>query len=115
MKEKIAAWLVRLAKRIYPKRDFIYAAVYEPKKLGIGYHISKKDVLEYRKQNPQYKSHRQALMALIEDTKKEIGTNIFASVYKNNLIDYKVRKTPFVADVTGDLFVYVRKEKTTEE
>ena len=116
MKEKIANWLLSLARRLCPQKEFTLAEVYEPKKLGIGYHITKSDVREYRKHNHQFKSHRQALNAIIEDTKKEIGMNILAGAYKNELIDYKVRKTLYVADVTGDLYVYVpTKQQSAEE
>lgn len=111
MKERIALWLVGIAKRLCPQKEFSLAEAHEPKKLGIGYHITKKDVREYRKHNPQFKSHRQALNALVEDTRKEIGMNIFAAVYKNNLIDYTVHKTPYVADVTGALYVYASKKE----
>ena len=86
---------------------------FEPRQLCIGYHISKKDVKRFRKEHPQYISHRKGLEALIEDTKKEIGTNIFAGVYKNDLIDYKVKKSFWTADITGRLNVYVSKEKDT--
>ena len=113
MKERLANWLVKVARWIYPQKEFTLAEIKEPKKLGIGYHITKKDVREYRKNNPQIKSHREALAALIEDTKKEIGMNIFAGIYKNDLIDYKVRKTLYVADVTGELHVYAKKKEET--
>ena len=115
MKESIAKWLVSVARRLCPQKRFELAEVHEPKKLGIGYHISKADVRKYRKANPQFKSHRQALNALIEDTKKEIGMNILAGAYKNGLIKYNVRKTMYVADVVGDLYVYVNKEESGEQ
>lgn len=111
MRKRLAKWLIGVAKRLDPQKEFVLAEVHEPKKLGIGYHITKNDVKRYRKENPQFKSHREALSALIEDTKKEVGTNIFAGIYKNNLINYKVRKTLWVADVIGELFVYGKKEK----
>jgi len=116
MKKKIAQWLLRLAKRLDPQKEFILADQYEPKALGIGYHITKNDVREYRKHNPEIKSHREGLKRLIEDQKKEIGTNIFAAIYKNDLIDYNVKKTLWVADVTGRLYVYTPKvEESAEE
>lgn len=111
MKKTIAKWLVSLARRIDQKREYLLSEQFEPKQLGIGYHITKKDVQEFRKQNPQYTSHRKGLEALIEDTKKEVGTNIFAGIYKNQLIDYKVKKSFWTADVYGRLNVYVSKEK----
>ena len=115
MRKHIANWLVSLARWLYPQKDFKLAESYEPKKLGIGYHITKNDVRKYRKQNPKFKSHREALNALIEDTKREIGMNILAGAYKNNLIDYKVRKTLYVADVKGSLNVYApQKEGETD-
>lgn len=111
MRKMLANLLVRLARRIYPQKDFQLVEGFEPKKLGIGYHITKNDVRKYRKDHPEYNSHRKALDALIEDTKKEIGTNIFAGIYKHNLIDYKINKTLYVADVRGTLNVYASKEK----
>ncbi len=115
MKKRLAQFLVRLARRLNPQREYLLAEQYEPRQLGIGYHITKKDVQEFRKQNPQYTSHRKGLEALIEETKKEVGTNIFAGIYKNNLIDYKVKKSFWTADVTGRLNVYVSKEQDHNE
>lgn len=117
MKKRLALFFLRIARRLDPQKEYKLEEIYEPKKLGIGYHITKKDVKEYRKHNPQFSSHRKALDAMIEDTKKEIGMNILAGAYKNNLINYKISKTLWVADVTGDIYVYVKKEDadTTEE
>ena len=112
MKKQLAQFFLRLARRLDPQKEFTLAEVHEPKKLGIGYHITKKDVQEYRKHNPQFSSHRKALAAMIEDTKKEIGMNILAGAYKNNLINYRVNKTLWVADVYGDLYVYAKREET---
>lgn len=111
MRKKLARWLLGLARKLDSQKEFVLAEVHEPKKLGIGYHISKRDVREYRKQNPKFKSHREALSALIEDTKKEIGMNILAGAYKNGVINYKVSRTLWTADVTGDLYVYVKNEE----
>ena len=111
MKKKLAKWLFNIARRLDPQKEYMLAEQYEPRQLGIGYHLTKRDVQEFRKRNPQYSSHRKGLEALIEDTKKEIGTNIFAGIYKNNLIEYKVKKTFWTADVTGRLNVYVSKEQ----
>jgi hypothetical protein len=112
MRKKLASWLLSIAKRLDPQKEFILADKYGPKKLGIGYHITKKEVQEYRKHNPQFKSHRKALAAMIEDTKKEIGMNILAGAYRNELIHYEVKKSLWVADVTGDLYVYAKVETT---
>lgn len=111
MKKRLAQWLLKLARRLDPQKDYQLQEQYEPKQLGIGYHITKNDVKEFRKRNPQYTSHRKGLEALIEETKKEIGTNIFAGIYKNNLVDYKVKKSFYTADVSGRLNVYVCKEE----
>lgn len=110
MKKKIAHFLLKIARKLDPQKEYILAEQYEPKQLGIGYHITKRDVQEFRKQNPQYTSHRKGLEALIEDTKKEVGTNIFAGIYKNELIEYKIKKSFWTADVSGRLNVYVNKE-----
>lgn len=114
MKKRLAQILVRLARRLDPQLEYLLQDQYEPRQLGIGYHITKKDVKQFREDNPQYTSHRKGLEALIEETKKEIGTNIFAGIYKNDLIVYEVKKSFWTADVTGRLNVYVSKEKDTD-
>ena len=114
IKKFVAQWLVNLAKRLDPQEEFLLAEQYEPRQLGIGYHITKRDVQKFRKRNPQYTSHRKGLEALIEETKKEVGTNIFAGIYKNDLIEYKVKKSFWTADITGRLNVYVKKEQDTD-
>ena len=113
-KKTISKWLVSLARRLDPQREYLLQEQFEPRQLGIGYHITKKDVKRFREEHPQYTSHRKGLEALIEETKKEIGTNIFAGIYKNGLIDYKVKKSFWTADVTGRLNVYVSKKKDTD-
>ena len=112
MKEKIAHLLVRLAKWLCPREEFALSNLHEPKKIGIGYHITKADVRKFRVDNPQYKSHRKALNAIVEDTKKEIIRNIVASIVKNDLIQYSVHKTLYVADVIGKLYVYAPQKET---
>lgn len=114
MKKRLAQFLVSLARRLDPQREYLQQEQFEPRQLGIGYHITKKDVKRFREEHPQYTSHRKGLEALIEETKKEIGTNIFAGIYKNNLIDYQVKKSFWTADVRGRLNVYVSKKKDTD-
>ena len=112
MRKKLAKWLLLAAKKLEPSEVFSLADKYEPKKLGIGFHISKKDIKEYRMRNPNMKSNREALSYMIKDTKKEIGISILAGAYKNGLIRYKVRSTLWSADVVGELYVYEKSEES---
>ena len=111
MKKRIAQWLLKMAKRLDPQKEFVLADVHEPKKLGIGFHITKNDVRKFRKLNSGYTSHRKGLEALIEETKKEINASIVAGLYKNGLITYKVNKSLWTADVVGELYVYNHKSE----
>lgn len=107
MKRKIAYLLLKLAKCICPKDEFSLADVYMPKTLGIGYHITKADVRKFRKEHPEYTSHRKGLEALIEETKMVILGNLVAGLREKDIVIYKVNKTLWTANVTGKLNVYV--------
>lgn len=115
MRKTIANWLVHLSRMLYPQQEFTLAEIHVPRKVGIGYHITKRDVREYRKHNPQFKSYRVALAALVEDTKKEIVMNIMASIVKNEIVHFDVKKSLYVADVTGKLYVYAPKKEVARE
>lgn len=109
MKKRISRWLISLAQRINPQVE--QRNRYVARQVGIGIHISKKDVVNFRKLNPQYKSHRQGLNALIEDTKNKAIINIVAGLVQNNVVEYEVSKKLFSADVKAILKVYVPTEK----
>lgn len=108
MKKQIAKWLVGLAGRLDPeveKKDG-----YVARQVGIGIHIAKSDVRKFRKLNPQFTSHRKGLTALIEDAKNKALMNILAALKENDVVEYDVHRTPWVADVKVSLKVYVRND-----
>ena len=107
MKKRIAQWLVIMARRLDPQRDYELVENYKATQLGIGYHIAKSDVRKFRKEHPEYTSHRKGLDALIEDTKDVILGNIVAGIKQGNLVDYKIKKSLWTADITGTLKLYI--------
>lgn len=110
MRRKIANWLVCIARRLYPHGEYELVEKYLPRKLCIGYHIAKSDVRKLRNKHPEYSSHRKGLDALIKDTKDVILGNIVAGIKHGGLVEYKVKKTFWTADITGALNVYVPQE-----
>ena len=110
MKKRIAEWLVSLAGRLDPKVE--QKDGYVARQLGIGIHITKNDVRRFRKLNPMYDSHRKGLEALVEDTKDKALMNILAGLKQNGVVEYKVKRTPWVADVSVSLKVYVPNEES---
>ena len=110
MRRKIANWLVGIARRIDHQREYDFIEQYEPVQLGVGYHLSKQDVRKFRKANEEYASHRKGLDALIEDTKQVILGNIAAGLVEKGLLEFKVKKSLWTADVTGKVVVYKKKD-----
>ncbi len=84
---------------------------YVARQVGIGIHITKNDVKKFRKVNPQYKSHREGLKALVEDTKRKAVINLVEGMRQNGVIDYDVKTTLWTAEVKAKIGVYVPKEK----
>lgn len=109
MKKKLSEWLVRLACKLNPQVEVRDG--YVARQVGIGIHIAKSDVRKFRSLNPQYKSHRQGLAALVEDTKKKSLLNIVAGLAESGAVDFKVSRTPWTADVRTILKVYVPKKE----
>ena len=107
MRKSIARWLRRVAQRLDHEMSIESMSGYEPKRLGIGYSLTKSDVRKFRGMHPEYKSHRQGLDALIDDTKRVILGNIARGLFDNKCIEFKVRKSLWSAEVTGTLNVYV--------
>lgn len=114
MKKQIAQWLVSIARRLDGTRQYELTEVYEPCKLGIGYHLSKRDVKKFRAEHPEYTSHRKGLDGFIEDTKQIILGNIAAGLKEKGLVTYSVKKTLWTADVTGEVVVYKKKDAAKE-
>ena len=109
MKKHLAKMLVWLAGKLdqsVEKKDG-----YVARQVGIGIHITKNDVKKFRKVNPQYKSHREGLKALVEDTKRKAVINLVEGMRQNGVIDYKVNSSLWTADVKVKIGVYVPKEK----
>lgn len=115
MKKRIAKWLVKLAKRLDAHAEFEAVDHYTARRLGTGYHITKADVKSFRKEHPEYTSHRRGLDALVQDTKSVILGHIVAGILDNGLVDYKVKKSFWTADVIGTLNVYVRDNASLTE
>ena len=109
MKKQLAKWLVSLAGKLDPKVEV--KDDYVARQVGIGIHITKNDVRNFRKLNPVYDSHLKGLNALIEDTKKKALLNILTTLMEKGIVEYEVNKTLLVADVKTVLKVYVPKEK----
>ena len=109
MKKQLARWFMSIAECLDPqveKKDG-----YVARQVGIGIHIAKSDVVKFRKLNPLYKSHRQGLNALIEDTKKKSIMNLVAGLVQNGVVEYDVSSTFWTADVRATLKVYVAEKK----
>lgn len=109
MKRKIATWLVAVARRLDPQREYKSIEQYEPVQIGVGYHINKQDVRKFRKAHEGYTSHRRGLDALVEDTKQVILGNIAAGLVEKGLLEFKVKKSLWTADVTGKVIVYAKR------
>lgn len=111
MKSKIAEWLVGIARWLNPQKEYKSIEQYEPVQLGVGYHISKQDVRKFRQAHEGYTSHRKGLDALVEDTKQVILGNIAAGLVEKGLLELKVKKSFWTADVTGKVVVYKDKSE----
>lgn len=109
MKKRIAKWLVRLAGKLNPQVEVRDG--YVARQVGIGIHITKSDVRKFRALNPEFKSHRKGLDALVKDTKKKSLMNIVAGLAQSDAVEFKVRRTPWTADVRTILKVYVPKKE----
>ena len=113
MKKKIARILFKLARRL--DKSIVFEDVPTARPMGICIHIAKKDVRDFRKEHPQVKSHREGLKLLIDEAKWRIAGAIGRGMVNNNVIDFDVRKTPFVADVSGVVFIYTDEKETANE
>lgn len=107
LKRCLAKWLASIVMWLDPEGEYELVENYKATQLGIGYHITKADVRKFRKEHPEYTSHRKGLDALIEDTKDVILGNIVAGIKQACLVEYKVKKTMWTADITGSLKLYI--------
>lgn len=104
MKHKLSEILLRLAQWLNPSLAFENAP--HVRQMGITLHIAKKDVRNYRKDNPQFKSHRQGMNALIEEAKFRVAGAIGRGLLENDAISFSIKKTLYVADVSGSIYLY---------
>ena len=112
MRKKLARILLQWARRL--DKSVVYNDVPTARPMGICVHISKKDVRGFRKEHPQVKSHREGLKLLIDEAKWRIAGAIGRGMVEKKVIDFDVRKTPYVADVYGIAYLYTDEKETTD-
>lgn len=110
MKKRISQWLVKLAQWIDP--NALLETVPEAQAMGLCIHISKKDVKDFRKTHPEIKSHREGMKMLAEEAKWRIAGAIGRGMMEKDVINFDVKKTLYIADVSGVAFVYGGKKET---
>lgn len=110
MKKTISRWLVKFAKMLYP--SVINENAEGTRAMGLCIHISKKDVRDFRKSHPEIKSHREGMKVLTEEAKWRIAGAIGRGMMEKGVIDFDVKKTLYVADVSGVAFVYGGKKES---
>lgn len=108
MKKSISRWLFALAKLLNPAVEL--ESNQEARPMGLCIHISKKDVRDFRKNNPEIKSHREGMKVLIEEAKWRVAGAIGRGMMDKGIINFTTKKTLYVADVSGVAFVYDAKE-----
>lgn len=92
MKKKIAIWLFKLARKIYPISVTVFEQkeVYEPKICAKAYRIDKSCIRHYKRNN-NIKTMREALRELKKETlaqaKKEVLSTIEAKVMKQRMYE----------------------------
>ena len=109
MKKKLSQWLVKAAKWLNP--SVILENTIEARPMGLCIHISKKDVRDFRKTHPEIKSHREGMKVLVEEAKWRIAGAIGRGMMEKGVIDFGVKQTLYVVDVSGVAYVYGGKEK----
>lgn len=112
MKKKLARLLFKWARLLDP--SVVYYNLPQVRQMGITLHIAKKDVREWRKSHPECKSHRQGLKSLIEDARWQVAGAIGRGLIQKEEILFDINSTPFVADVSGRIFLYAKEAVTTE-
>lgn len=109
MKKKLSRWLVKAAKWLNP--SVILENTKEARPMGLCIHISKKDVRDFRKTHPEIKSHREGMKVLVEEAKWRIAGAIGRGMMEKGVIDFGVKQTLYVADVSGVAYVYGGENK----
>jgi hypothetical protein len=109
MKEKIATYLIRLAKWLNPSLfSMVSEKGRETKKLGISFAVSPAEISHYR----QHKgcSYVKAQHELISDTKKRVRQSIYAGLLKGEHIEYDVHKQGGDIIVSGCIYINVKTD-----
>ena len=109
MKKKLSRWLLGAAKRLNPSILIENAEGARP--MGICIHISKKDVRSFRKEHPEIKSHREGLRILVNEAKWRVAGAIGRGLMEQEAIDFDVKKTLYVANVSGIAYIYGGKKE----
>ena len=109
MKKKISRLLMKLATWLNP--SILLENVREARPMGLCVHISKKDVRDFRKAHPEIKSHREGMKILVEEAKWRIAGAISRGMMDKGIVDFEVKKTLYVADVSGVAFVYGKESE----
>ena len=112
LKQRLALWLIEVAKWLYPKapvENFEPVENYKPMKLGLKFVFGKKDIREFSKKDGARMSWREAKRNLINDARKKIKKNIIESIDYYRLIEFDVRQYNGELSISGCLKVYVEK------
>lgn len=112
MKKKLSRFLFKVAKWLNP--TIALENTKDARPMGLCIHISKKDVRSFRKEHPEVKSHREGLRLLINEAKWRVAGAIGRGMMEKGVIDFDVKKTLYVADVSGIAFLYGGKEEDTD-
>ena len=109
MKEKIAKLLVRIARRLAPRRyDRVETLTgYEPMKLGVAISVSPEEIRQYRRHSNV--SARKARRDAIKDMKKRVRQSIYGSLIEGKHIEYDVHHQGDDIVVSGFIRIYKRK------
>lgn len=113
MKERIAKILLKWARLL--DKNVVFEDIPTARPMGICIHISKKDVRGFRKEHPQVKSHREGLKLLIDEAKWRIAGAIGRGMVEKKVIDFDVKKTLYVADVSGIAYLYTDEKETADK
>lgn len=112
MKKKLSRFLLKLARRI--DKTVVFEDIPTARELGLCIHIAKSDVRNFRKEHQDIKSHRKGLHLLIEEAKWQVAGAIGRAFIQKDIINFDIKKTNLVADVTGTVYIYGKETKDTE-
>lgn len=110
MKDKLAKFLVGIARRLAPQRydNVEMLTGYEPKKLGVAIAISPAEISHYRRN--ENCTFRKARKFAIKDMKKRVRQSIYLSLVEGSHIEYEVYRQGDDIVVSGHIKIYKRKD-----